>query len=291
MQPKLPRIKFLPECDSEAWSMLDYAISKTLDKKLGKKKYNQRLNESGLVIYEVCKEILGVKETINKPPAKENRHQRMMKDLRNKKKNLKRQLRLANLDEKEGLLKIWQDLKEKCNTLSRVENQRKRWVKRRKEQGRFSQESYKYARNIFDKPKLGVLKTEKNLLEKYLKDMYFAPRRHIPLENNSNLVLPAGPKVEFNMKPPTCDKIRRIVSKSRNKSTPGLNGISFLLYKKCPNVLEWLHTNLKLAWMIVDGVYIPKEQNSKGINQFRPISLFNIEGKIFFAVLVSRLTK
>ena len=72
-QPKLPRIKFPPACDSEAWSMFDYAISQTLDKKLGKKKYNQRLDESGLVIYMVCKEIFGVKETINKPPARENR--------------------------------------------------------------------------------------------------------------------------------------------------------------------------------------------------------------------------
>ena len=43
--------------------------------------------------------------------------------------------------------------------------------------------------------------------------------------------------------------------------------------------------------MIADGVYIPKEQNSKDINQFRLISLLNVEGKIFFAVLVSRLTK
>ena len=60
---------------------------------LGKKKYNQRLNESGLVIYEVCKKIYGVKETINKPLAKENGRQRMMEDLRNKKRNKKRQLR------------------------------------------------------------------------------------------------------------------------------------------------------------------------------------------------------
>ena len=91
-QPKLPRIKFPPACESEAWSMLDFAISKTLDKKLGKKKYNQRL-----VLYEVCKNIFGVKETINKPPARENSCQRMMKDLRNKKKNQKRQLHLAIL--------------------------------------------------------------------------------------------------------------------------------------------------------------------------------------------------
>ena len=43
--------------------------------------------------------------------------------------------------------------------------------------------------------------------------------------------------------------------------------------------------------MIADGVYIPKEQNSKDINQFRPISLLNVEGKIFFVVMASRLTK
>ena len=43
--------------------------------------------------------------------------------------------------------------------------------------------------------------------------------------------------------------------------------------------------------MIADGVYIPKEQNLKDINQFRLISLLNVEGKIFFAVLASRLTK
>ena len=155
-----------------------------------------------------------------------------------RRKNLKRQLPLTNFDEKEGLLKIWQDLKEKHNALSRVENQRKRRVKRRKRQGRFFQEQYKYARNIFDKPKSGVLKTDKNLLEKCLKDMYSDPRRHIPLENNSNLVLPASPKVEFDMKPLTRDVIRWILSKSRNKSSPGRNGISFLLYKKCPNLLK-----------------------------------------------------
>ena len=106
--------------------MLDYAISKTRDKKLGKKKYNQWLNESGLVIYEVCKEIFGVKETINKPPARENRRQRMMKDFRNKRKNLKGQLRLANFDEKEGLLKIWQDLSKKNTMLSAGRKTRER---------------------------------------------------------------------------------------------------------------------------------------------------------------------
>ncbi|GFO18905.1 polyprotein [Plakobranchus ocellatus] len=43
--------------------------------------------------------------------------------------------------------------------------------------------------------------------------------------------------------------------------------------------------------MTAEGVHIPKEQDSRGINQFRPISLLNVEGKIFFSVMASRLTK
>ena len=44
-------------------------------------------------------------------------------------------------------------------------------------------------------------------------------------------------------------------------------------------------------WNVANGVYIPKEQNSSDIGQFRPISLLNVEGKMFFAVLAKRLTR
>ena len=191
--------------------------------------------------------IYGVKEKSSKSPANKNRRQRMMQDLRMKKKNLKKQIHFIDADKKEGLLKIWQGLKEKNNALSKAENLRKRGVKRRKERERFFQEPYKYAKNIFDQPKSGVLKTEKTVLEKHLKDTYSIPNRHILLEHNNNLVWPAVPKVTCDMKPPTHEEIRRIVSKSRNKSTSEPNGIPFLVYKKCPKVLNWLHANLKWA--------------------------------------------
>ena len=174
-QPILPRIKFPPASDMEAWCMLDNIIIKTLHKKLGNKDYNQWLNESSQVIYNVCMRIYRMKEKDNKPPVKKNRCQRMMQDLRMKKRNLKKQIHFANADQKECLLKIWPDLKEKHNALSKAKNLRKRWVKQKKEQERFFQEPYKYARNIFDQPKSGMLKTEKTVLEKHLKDTYSDP--------------------------------------------------------------------------------------------------------------------
>ena len=93
--------------------------------------------------------------------------------------------------------------------------------------------------------------------------------------------------------------MQKVVKKARAKSAPGPNGIPNLLYKKCPKVLAWLHKMLKSAWKnqkisdqwnTADGVYIPKEQDSSSINQFRPISLLNVEGKIFFSVMASRLS-
>ena len=43
--------------------------------------------------------------------------------------------------------------------------------------------------------------------------------------------------------------------------------------------------------MIAEGVYIPKEKNSKNIGYFCLISLLNVDGKIFFTVLASRLSR
>ncbi|KAK0150652.1 hypothetical protein N1851_008245 [Merluccius polli] len=44
-------------------------------------------------------------------------------------------------------------------------------------------------------------------------------------------------------------------------------------------------------WRFAEGVWIPKEENAKNIEQFRTISLLSVEGKIFFAILSRRLTE
>ena len=133
-----------------------------------------------------------------------------------------------------------------------------------------------------------------------MRKKYSDPNREIPFSEPAGLVGPAAPGEEFNSKPPSLKEINAVVQKARAKSAPGPNGVPYLLYKRCPNVLKRLHkilrgawSNLKISeqWMSADGVYIPKEKNSTEINQFRPISLLNVEGKIFFSVMAYRLTK
>ena len=44
-------------------------------------------------------------------------------------------------------------------------------------------------------------------------------------------------------------------------------------------------------WGLADGIYIPKEKNSKHLEQFQPILLLNVEGKIFFGVIAKRMMR
>ena len=90
-----------------------------------------------------------------------------------------------------------------------------------------------------------------------------------------------------------------VVKKARSGSAPGPNGIPYKVYKMCPMLLRRLWTLLKViwrkgkvpdCWQQAEGIFTPKEKGSKHVTEFRTISLLNVEGKIFFAVLARRMT-
>ena len=43
-------------------------------------------------------------------------------------------------------------------------------------------------------------------------------------------------------------------------------------------------------WGMADGLYEPKEENSRGITMHYPISLLDVDAKIMFGILASRLS-
>lgn len=80
---------------------------------------------------------------------------------------------------------------------------------------------------------------------------------------------------------------------------PGPNGIPYKVYKNCPKLVKrmwkmfriiWRRGELAESWRRVEGCFIPKEENSTTISQFRTISLLNVEEKIFLAILARRVT-
>ena len=47
----------------------------------------------------------------------------------------------------------------------------------------------------------------------------------------------------------------------------------------------WRKKSVAERWCISEGLYLPKEDESKEIGQFRPISILNINGEVFFGIL------
>ena len=297
---KRQRIKFPPANEKELWEALECRIIHKLDKLIGKSTLSHKLDTFGDIVYQTSLEMFGPKTQKAKEPPRKNRRQREMEALRKRKKNLKRQMKTATTEEQIGLKSIWRDLQARHTALSRAESARKKRSLKKKKLDQFFQDPFNFARKLFEQPKSGSLVTEKNVLEDHLRKTYSDPERQTPLPDISGLVWPSEPGEKFNCEPPSLKEVAAVIRKARNKSAPGPNGVPYLLYKRCPKVLTWLHKILKSAWKnlkisdqwtIAEGVYIPKEQNSSEINQFRPISLLNVEGKIFFSVMASRLTK
>lgn len=54
--------------------------------------------------------------------------------------------------------------------------------------------------------------------------------------------------------------------------------------------MAWKKDFLVDSWLVAEGCFIPKEENSTGIKQFRTIPLLNVKGKIFLGILANRLT-
>ena len=73
-------------------------------------------------------------------------------------------------------------------------------------------------------------------------------------------------------------------------------GEPYKVYKKCPQLMSFLfklclscqrNQVIPIYWRIAHEVYIPKNKppNPSSIKDFRPISLMNVEGKLFFSLV------
>ena len=128
---------------------------------------------------------------------------------------------------------------------------------------------------------------------------YSDRRRDEELEACPDLLQPEEPTTAFDESEPKLKEVEEIIKKARAASAPGPNGITYRVYKSCPRLarrlwrllrVAWRRGRMTESWMEAEGCFIPKEDQSSQLKQFRTISLLNVEGKIFLAVLARRLT-
>lgn len=113
------------------------------------------------------------------------------------------------------------------------------------------------------------------------------------------LINPPAPTTDFNTKDPSWKEIQFVIKAVRTSSALGPNDVPYLVHKRCPKLTHRLWKILRAFWRKgkvaqqwrFAGVWVPKEEKSTGIEQFRTISLLNVEARIFFSTVSCWLTE
>lgn len=117
----------------------------------------------------------------------------------------------------------------------------------------------------------------------------------VPLEGMER---PSLPKVLFAEKCPSKREITRSTAKKRNKAAAGMNSLTYVVYKKCPVLIDVLYLIIRKIWDTQDVpdswasafiVLLSKSEDLDSPSEFRPIAITNTVGKIFFSIVSSRL--
>ena len=191
-------------------------------------------------------------------------------------------------------------LRAKLKAIRRAEWHRRRGKERARKRTNFIANPFGFARKLFGDKRSGMLERPVEEINAHLSNTFSDPSRDVEVDNINSLISPEPPSVEFNDKPPTWKEIQEVVKAARTSAAPGPNGVPYTVYKRCPGILNllwkvlrtiWRRGRVADQWRQAEGVWIPKEEKSKEIDQFRIISLLNTEGKIFFSILSRRLSK
>lgn len=222
------------------------------------------------------------------------RREKGIDDLVASRRQLRKRWRKAEESEKEGLKAVWDEIRRLLANLRRAEHIRRRRKRNEKERSSFFRNLFQHARGLLEEKTSGTLDISKEKLQEHIRIQYSDPARNNPLGSPGYVPRPSEPSALFDLSPP---EVRQVIQRARSASAPGPNGIPYKLYKNCPGVLKLLWTLMRITWtkqtipsewQRAVAVSIPKQQNAKIIEQFRSIALLNVEGKIFFSVMVKK---
>ena len=255
-QDKRSKINF-PRPSDTVWNTINSEINATLSEKLPKQKLTHLdVDQAAEMFDDFLADFFTEKfGTVDPPPNKPSRHRkkRKCKELENfrKRKNMckKAYRTLVNRGLKDSKVTAiirtrYRDLVKKHNKC-RVKLARENQVKARKAAERsFKNDPNRFAQSVFTGPStpLGPTFSQKEA-DEYFPKTYSDPKRgrsYTPLEGMPPKQVPTSP---MRFVCPTPAALQRSARRKRNKAAPGLNGVSYVPFKKCPAIM------LRFLWI------------------------------------------
>ena len=296
------RIKWPASSAKQQWKDFDEDAVKTLQTvMIGSP--DKKMETLTTILYSMGKDRFGVvrkHRPTETQPVILNRRQTKIAALRVECRKLTKQYKQATEEEKIGLSQLRNGIREQLQSLRRAENNKKNRKKRSKTRAEFINNPYQFSKKLLQDKVSGNLTSTKEEVENHLKGVHSDPDRLKPLDHCERIITPDPPTVKFDESSPAHKEVKGIITKARAGSAPGPNGIPYKVYKNCPKLTTLLWKLLVSLWnrhrisntdRSAEGCFIPKEEKSETIKEFRTISLLNVEGKILLSLLSKRITR
>ncbi|CAJ1076456.1 uncharacterized protein LOC119779116 [Xyrichtys novacula] len=293
------RVKW-PQANKEhEWRQFDRDADSILEV-TAKGEVNRRLEIMTTIIISLAAERFGLEEkkATKLPYTKSNRANKIHQ-LRQELKTLRRQFKEAREEERGPLSELRGILRNKLMTLRRAEWHRRRRKERARKRTAFLENPFGFTKQLLGQKRSGQLSCSKAEIDHHLDTTLRDPSREQELGNCQSLIDPPEPMLDFDEREPSWKEIQEVVKKARSSSAPGPSGVPDKVYKNCPKLLHrlwrimkviWRRGKVAEQWRFAEGIWIPKEEESKNIEQFRTISLLSVEGKLIFSIVARRLT-
>ena len=293
------------EVNEELKVALPQALPWRLLKNLTTGKVSSKLTQW---LHSFCIQKFGAKpqnqkhSSTNPQPPKKNKR---LEDLRKKKKACRvahKALIKAGLqdsDEAADLLRKWKNLLRQHNRLRLELAQRRQIRDAQKAVKTFRKNPNDFAQKLFKGSSASPSPTfSAEEAEAFFHKTYQDPdRSHVytPLDGQTPAALPS---TLFDMEPPDWKEMSRSMRKKRNGAAPGFDALTYVLYKKCPAILNfalllftkiWRTLEVPALWALAFTILLAKSEILSDPTEFRPITITCGLGKIFFSIVADRL--
>lgn len=298
------RVEWPKASEKKAWQAFDDDVNSTLESVLAGG-VDRKVEAMTTIIYSMGHERFGAKELKARetPSGRGNRRETEISQIRGELKGLKRAYIEAresgSVQEMYALEELRETLRERLKSLRRAENNRRRRKERMRKRAQFTAGPFQFIKKLLGDKRSGRLECPREEVEQHLRQTHSDSRRDEELGDCPQLLQPEEPTTAYDESEPKWKEVEDIIKKARAASAPGPNGVPYRVYKNCPQLarrlwrllrVAWRRGKMTESWMEAEGCFIPKEDKSTRLSQFRTISLLNVEGKIFLAVAARRLT-
>ena len=295
--------KYRKKIDEELKIIIPRIFTKRQMKKLSLSELSQNFDAW---LHNFFLERFGRKEdTIFQKSKRNPRPNKALEHLRLRKKQCKAARKallksgLKGSPEEEYISKEWFSLIRQHNKLRVALLAKKNTKQKIKAEISFRSNPYKFAAKLFDNSQFSGKPTfSADEAQQYFEKTYRDEDRDYVYCPPPGLQRPDIPSHIFSLRCPTENEIKRSVRRKRNGAAPGLNALSYVPYKKCSAVLNflillgqkiWKTKEIPNDWVMAYIILLSKSNDLHLVSEFRPIAITCVSGKIFFSVMSDRL--